>query len=320
MRPRNSVSNGPRGPDPVIARWVRRTLASDPPRAKSLIVTVWGDALAPHGGTVWLSGLIRLLAPFSISERLARTSVFRLARDGWLAVAPHGRRSRYRLTDAGARRFEEAYRRIYVPPDPAWDGRWELVLASGTPASAARKALRDALRWAGFGTFAPGVLARPLRGAGTAARLTADLKLAADVTVLEACEPASPGGVPLAARVHDAFDLRALAADYRRYLALFDDVAKALRARAPHALDAEQCFVVRTLLIHAFRRVQLRDPHLPPSLLPADWPGRTAFVLTRDCYRLMRRPAERHLAAVLAADGDTLAPADAAFEARFDGV
>ena len=55
-----------------------------PPRAPSLIVTVWGDAIAPHGGAVVLPGLIRLLDPFGINERLVRTNVFRLARQGWL--------------------------------------------------------------------------------------------------------------------------------------------------------------------------------------------------------------------------------------------
>ena len=34
------------------------------------MVTVWGDAIAPHGGAVWLSGLIRLLAPLGLNERL----------------------------------------------------------------------------------------------------------------------------------------------------------------------------------------------------------------------------------------------------------
>src|SRR5437016_4169478 len=95
--------------DRSVARWVRRTLAADPPRAKSLIVTVWGDALAPHGGSVWLAGLIRLMSAFGINDRLVRTSVFRLAADGWLARASQGRRSRYRLTRDGERRFDDAY-------------------------------------------------------------------------------------------------------------------------------------------------------------------------------------------------------------------
>ena len=108
-------------------------------------MTVWGDALAPHGGTVWLAGLIRLMAPFGINERLVRTSVFRLARDGWLVAATHGRMSRYRLTREGARRFDDAHRRIYARPDDDWGGAWELVLADAVP-PARRAALREELR------------------------------------------------------------------------------------------------------------------------------------------------------------------------------
>ena len=39
------------------------------PRGKSLIVTVFGDALQPHGGGAWLGGLIRILGPMGLSER-----------------------------------------------------------------------------------------------------------------------------------------------------------------------------------------------------------------------------------------------------------
>src|SRR5216110_817829 len=111
--------------DAFVSRWIRRALASDPPRARSLIVTVWGDALAPHGGIVWLAGLIRLMTPFGINERLVRTSVFRLVRDGWLTAQSHGRRSRYQLTREGMRRFDQAHHRIYTTANPVWDGEWE---------------------------------------------------------------------------------------------------------------------------------------------------------------------------------------------------
>ena len=116
---------------------------------QSLIVTVWGDALAPHGGTVWLAGLIRLMAPFGINERLVRTSVFRLARDGWLDAATHGRVSRYRLTREGKRRFDDAHQRIYARPDDDWHGDWDVVLADAVP-PARRTALREELVWAGL--------------------------------------------------------------------------------------------------------------------------------------------------------------------------
>ena len=90
-----------------------------------------------------------------------------------------------------------------------------------------------------------------------------------------------------------------LAADYRRFLQRFGAVIDRFRAADEGAHDPQQCFVVRTLLIHAYRRVLLRDPLLPASLLPLDWPGAAAYALCRDFYQLTHRCAERHLAATL---------------------
>ena len=97
-------------------------------RAGSLITTVFGDSIAPRGGTVWLGSLITAMADFGINERLVRTSVFRLARDGWLMSEQHGRRSYYSLTDDGRERFRSATHRIYGKPSGDWDGYWCFVL------------------------------------------------------------------------------------------------------------------------------------------------------------------------------------------------
>ena len=307
-------------PDPAVARWIRRTLRDDPPRARSLIVTVWGDALEPHGGVVWLSGLIPLLAPFGINERLTRTSVFRLARDGWLAADTRGRHSRYRLTAEGRARFAAAYRRIYAPPVEDWGGEWEMVIdPPGAADAAQRQRLREELGWDGFGVLAPGLFVRPLTD-GDAAAEVARLDAAARVIVLRTRAPATDGAPDLGAQVGRIWDLAALAADYRRFLALFGGVIDRFRMRGIAASDPAQCFVVRTLLIHAFRRVLLRDPRLPPALLPLDWPGAAAFALTRDFYRLTAAQAEAHLAATLAVNGSEWPPAEPAFHARFGGA
>jgi len=304
-----------------VSRWIRRALASDPPRARSLVVTVWGDALAPHGGAVWLAGLIRLMAPFGMNERLVRTSVFRLVRDGWLSRQSHGRRSRYRLTREGVRRFDQAHHRIYTIPNPDWDGAWEVVLAPSDAAGAAtRLKLRDELAWEGFGTLAPGTYARPLRGDSALPRIVSALRLESRITVLRAKDDPSLGGAPLAARVETAWNLAALASDYRRFLARFGGVIDTFRTADGRNRDPAQCFVVRTLLIHAFRRVLLRDPQLPSALLPLDWPGAAAFALCRDFYRLTHKHSEMHVSATLAPDGDPLPPANPEFYRRFGGL
>ncbi len=305
-------------PDPRVSRWIARELAQAPPRAPSLIITIWGDAIAPHGGTVMLPGFIELLAPFAINERRIRTSVFRLAREGWLASRRTGRRSLYRLTDDGARRFEQAYRRIYAPPAEAWDESWEVLVAAGLPARR-REALRAELGWQGFGVIGSGVYVRPAQPDSTppAAATSAGAHRA---ILFRARDDASLGGNSLAAAVPRAWDLSAIAADYRRFLRRFGGVIERFRRSSVDDHDPEQCFVVRTLLIHEYRRVLLRDPRLPAELLPLDWPGAAAFALCRDFYRLTHACAERHLLAVLEGPRGTLPPADAAFYERFGGL
>src|SRR5271170_2974994 len=117
------------GPLPDALKAVLRHFrAQRPLRGGSLLVTIFGDAIAPRGGAVTLGSLIRLAAPFGLAERLVRTSVARLAREGWLATRRSGRRSEYRLTRAGAARFAEATDRIYGEGPRDWDGNWTLVL------------------------------------------------------------------------------------------------------------------------------------------------------------------------------------------------
>jgi phenylacetic acid degradation operon negative regulatory protein len=284
-------------------------------------VTVWGDALAPHGGAVWLSGLIRLMAPFGMNERLVRTSVFRLVRDGWLVSESRGRRSRYRLTPEGERRFAQAHHRIYEPRAAQWDGDWEIAVAPPDSTTASSRAqLREELGWEGFGMLAPSVYVRPLHGDSALPRIVSAAGLASSVKALRARDDPSLGGVSLAASVQSAWNIESIAGDYRRFLARFDRVIEAFRSRDVQMGDPAQCFIIRTLLIHAFRRVLLRDPQLPSTLLPVDWPGTAAFALCRNFYRLTHKRAEMHLNAMLSPDGDTLPSAAPDFYRRFGGL
>ena len=82
----------------------------------------------------------------------------------------------------------------------------------------------------------------------------------------------------------------------------------AVRAGALPALDrrvgydardfcGEAAFLVRTLLIHEYRKIHLQDPLLPAKLLPADWIGTRAYELTRRIYAAVFATAEGYLSA-----------------------
>ncbi len=298
---------------------VRSLLADASLRAKSLIVTVYGDAIAPHGGTVWLGSLIRLVAPFGLSERLVRTAVLRLSRDDWLASEQIGRRSYYSLTDSGRRRIEDAYRRVFAFGHAPWTGEWTLVLTGlGDNSTEARTRVQRELTWQGFGVMAPGVLASPSADRDALRHLLQDLGLVDRTVVMRATAEALSGAASHVELLRNCWDLDKVADGYRAFLDRFRPVWRALEAA--DRLDPEACFLIRTLLIHDYRRVLLRDPQLPEELLPVDWAGAAARALCRNLYRRILHPAERHLMTTLETAEGPLPEAAPYFYARFGGL
>lgn len=302
--------------------WIAAALAAESLRSKSLVMTVMGDAIAPHGGAVWLGSLIELLAPLGVTDRLVRTSVFRLVQEGWLNASREGRRSRYAFEATSLPRFQRADRRIYAPPGLHWDGRWTMVLApTGKPGSIdgdLRTAVRKELEWEGFAMLGPGVLVHPAvddEGLADALRRTG----AADqVFVLSASELPHAGSRPLQELIGEGWDLTAVAQSYRDFIAQFSPLLALLREEQEVA--PQDAFVIRSLLIHAYRRLQLHDPLLPIELLPDPWPGSDAYQVARAVYLLVYAQAELHIDAVLRREDEAAPSADEAFYQRFGGL
>jgi phenylacetic acid degradation operon negative regulatory protein len=254
-----------------------------------------------------------------VTDRLVRTSVFRLAQEGWLVANREGRRSSYALLPEARPRFERANRRIYAPPGLDWDGRWTVVMApNGSIAAPLRAAVRKELEWEGYAMLAPGLLAHPAADAPTLAEILERVKGTGKIFVCSAAELPGSGSRPLGELVQEGWDLSGVVADYQRFIAEFTPLLTLLRGEP--ALTNEAAFVVRSLLIHAYRRVQLHDPMLPLDLLPQPWPGSEAYALAQAIYRLTWERAEAHLMDVLRRE-DTEAPeADATFYDRFGGL
>jgi phenylacetic acid degradation operon negative regulatory protein len=299
--------------------WIAHCLAGDPPRANSLVMTIFGDAIVPHGGLIWLGSLIELLAPLGVNDRLLRTSVFRLAQEGWLSAQRDGRRSAYAITPEAVGRFGRAYRRIYAPLASHWDGSWSIVMSSsGSIDAAQRGALRKELLWEGYSMIAPGIFGHPASDAQILEEILARAKVAGKVYVCHATELPGVSGRALRDLVDDGWDLSGVAAGYEQFMAQFQPLLALLQGDGP--LEGEQAFVMRTLLIHAYRRVQLHDPQLPVELLPEPWPGAQAYELARSLYRNLHAAAEQHIMATLRSEDEQAPEADAAFYLRFGGL
>ena len=266
---------------PSLAQLVTRFQERTPIRASSLIITLYGDAIEPHGGAVWLGSLIALLEPIGINERLIRTSVFRLTQEGWLTAEKVGRRSYYRLTGTGRRRFEKAFKRVYSSAPPAWDGTWCMVLLSQL-AGERRKAVREELEWQGFAQMAPNLLACPNSDRNDVMASLQELDALDDSMVFQT-HPDAVTSRALRAQVKESWQIEALAAHYSEFIQLFRPLWQGLREQ--EQLSPTEAFLARTLLIHEYRKLLLRDPQLPDELLPSDWEGRSARLLCRNIYR-----------------------------------
>ena len=287
-----------------VSGLLERFQASRPVRAWSLIVTLYGDAIVPRGGSLWLGSLTEIMDLFGIDAGHVRTACSRLVKDGWLERRRVARHSFYRLSSRAEASFAAATQRIYFGLDRAFDGRLRLVLLGAELVN--RSSLRPVLERAGLSPLSATVYV----GLDEPPREIASMAGVFCLTV----DP-GPSGKALAAA---AFALRPLADSYRGFSERFTPLAEDLSSGC--MLDGPSSLVARILLIHEFRRIVLRDPLLPDPLLPVDWPGTAARALATKIYRLLVSAAEDYLDAVARTENGRLAPPVEEFFRRFGGI
>lgn len=277
----------------VIDGWIQGYLKDEAPRSKSLMISAFGDSIAPYADGIWLGDFIELMAPLGLNERLVRTSAFRLIEEGWLRARREGRRSYYALTAAGVRQFEAAYSHIYQPPQDSWDECWtQVLLPRNEDNPAQRIELKRELEWEGFTAIAPSVLIHPSVAPSRVQSMIDRHSLDEHVVVLRS-KVFSETDASTASRVLSAYwDLREVEKRYQAFLARF---ASLLTLLDSETLTSGQAFQVQTLLIHSFRRANLHDPRLPAPMLPADWTGLQAYRLCRDLYCRTYERTREHL-------------------------
>jgi phenylacetic acid degradation operon negative regulatory protein len=276
-------------------------LKREPSRTGSIVITLFGDAIAPRGGSVWLGTLLAFFETLDIDSGVVRTAMSRLAADGWLERNKVGRNSFYRLANKGRQTFDTATRHIYDPQASDWTGRFELLLIGS---SEDRDASRDALKNAGFGSPLPGVWIAP---SGVPVP-----EEAAHAIRLEVSAEDDAGRRLLS----ESWPLHRTADAYLKFMKTFEPL-RGWIGRRERLSDAD-AFTARILLIHHYRRVVLRDPLLPAALLPKDWPGRAARGLCREIYRGLLPASEQWLDRNASNEAGPLPKADAELARRFD--
>ncbi|MEX1147658.1 MAG: phenylacetic acid degradation operon negative regulatory protein PaaX [Sphingomonadales bacterium] len=288
-------------------------------RAPSLIVTVLGDAIAPRGGRFWIGSLIEAMAPFGLNDRLVRTAIFRLTREDWLIATQMGRRSYYSLTRSAIKRFDEAFHRVYEADHQPWTGEWTLAMVDSAAVPAeARERIRRELTWAGFGIASAQMYAHATLPPAAVRDKLADLGILDGALVLRSRIDWPKTDTAAHAFVRRCWDLDQIASQYARFLDCFRPLWQAIRDNGP--VSDRACFMIRTLLIHEYRRLTLRDPQLPRELTATDWEGSAARTLTRNIYRRVTPGTEEFLTATIETAEGPLPAASRAFHTRFDDL
>lgn len=253
---------------------VQANLADLPIKAASFIVTIYGDVVEPRGGVVWIGNLIHTCRSVGITETLVRTAVSRLVSAGQLVGEREGRRSFYRLTASAQAEFANAAHILYGSPPPV---KWQFVLINGQFPDAVMQTLERA----GFARLGP----RLAIGTHPAPELP-------ERAIVFDAQVAAENGA-LQDFAGETWNLSAFASAYEQFVDRFD-------AFSEHVGDCSRlspydCLVARLLLVHQYRMIMLRDPHLPKSALPAEWPGERARRTFVDLYIRLSSKADAYV-------------------------
>jgi phenylacetic acid degradation operon negative regulatory protein len=263
--------------------------------ARSALFDLYGDHLRSRGGEAPVAALVRILAPLDIAAPAVRTAISRMVRQGWLVPALTERGRGYALTARARHRLDDAAARIYRTRDAHWSGAWDLLVLEPVNPRSARERVRSGLGFLGYAPLSDSTWISPY-ASDEVTRLLASEGAEAARFRAEDDDPA--------ARARQAWDLRALASSYAMWheeaVKLVEDPASVLGGASPDDAE-ERAFVVRSHLVHEWRKFLFTDPGLPAELLAQDWPGHAAARFFAEQAERLLPPASAFVDRCLAA-------------------
>lgn len=251
-----------------------------PGSTASLLRTVVGLYLRPLGGWISAADLVSLADALGIPAAQARTGIARLKQRG-LLIAERRTAVGYRLNPNATAMLERGDRRIFEMREMTDADTWCLISFS-IPESARsiRHQLRRRLQWIGAGVVSSALWICPGHLQDEVLDIVSDLDAREWVTLFQASTPTTSGTLPEAAS--QWWDLDALRAEHLAF------------QQSLEALPDEP-FAAYVQLIDSWRVLPYRDPGLPPTMLPDDWPGRRSFDEFARLSAALRPAAREHV-------------------------
>lgn len=264
------------------------------PNPQHLLATVLGEYLDSADALMPASALVAVMGEFGISPGSARAALARLVRRGLVATRGSGRSATYHVrSDVVVHHQTVMHGFLAFGASPRQGDGWWVVVSYSLPESrqSHRHAVRKALGGLGFARLYDSVWVSPAPDPGPARDLLRGLL--ADVpgarwSVMRAQFDGDPAGQGPAG----AYDLDALAAAYRAFVAEHTPLRTAVRAGRVRPARA---LVARTTLMDAWRTFVQVDPDLPAELLPPSWPRPRARELFLEVHTALGPLAQERL-------------------------
>jgi len=282
---------------------------------KTLLITLFGDVISQHGSSVWLGSLIETLQPFGYSERLVRTSVFRLVKDDWLKVRKIGRKSYYSLTDNAKKHYTKAACRIYSETRQHDDDRWLIVMPSFVADSQLTQ-LKKQLKWLGFSSLSTNLYAHPYANKSSLDSTLRELELTDSVIIFSAKTIDENSLACLKKLIFEKWNLIELERQYDEFIEIYQSIYDSLHDKA-EGINNQNSFLLRLLVIHEYRRTLLKDSDLSKSMLSDHWSGYIAHQLTKKLYAFLSKSSQQYITSTLKSEVGFLPKADAEYYNRF---
>ena len=228
-------------------------------RVWSVIITFFGDAIVPRGGSVSARTVQILLDRMGIEAGAVRTAFSRLTNDGWVVREKLGRSSFYHLSPMGLGPFAAATDRIYAP------------LPTANPANPANENWRLTLRENDF----PKPHLRKLESD----RDTKPISKPSDDFLLDGTFANIPDWLK---------NMSCQPAHRQSYSALME----AFEPIAGADLSDIDSLAVRCLLIHEWRRILFQFDKVEPEFWTTDWPEPACHRFVCDLYQQLLPSSE----------------------------
>ena len=286
-------------------------------KAKSLIITFFGDTVFPYGGNIWLGSLVKFMKDFRISEKLTRTSIFRLTKEGWLGSKRFGRESYYSLSDVAIDRFIKAHYRVYAYDEQEENHDWIVLITNGIKQFKEIE-LGKIIKKDGFANIAKNIYIHPNFKMEYIQDILILHELQNDVILIK-----GPTHMPMNKEVfksmaHTYWDMNDVENRYRDFITKFRKIFS-LKTKIEN-FTPEQCFKLRILLIHEYRRALLFDPKLGNDFVPIDWLGKTASSLVESIYNSIHERANDYAKINLLTVGGSIPKLEKFYYNRFGGI